>query len=255
MPTAWYALVAILFAPYHNPAPATWVETIGMVKKSIVPIVCGYDDHLTGKWVIADIEGSGFFIDRNGRFVTASHVLDGLDSFQAQHPEHLCSPAIYIPDGGWGEFKKMVDFQYFVFTACQRNTISDIAICTPLENPFTSNRIPKGIIQELEFTTTEIPDGTAVAFSGFPLERTTPVTSIGSVGGKSILDDKDDWFLYTFDKSAWPGASGSPLYTVDGRVIGIIVRTGEAKASGISYARCSSAIVYLISKVLADAKQ
>jgi len=250
MTSRWYALIAALFIAHSSsPAQDSWVKTISTIKSSVVPIVCGYVD-AKGKWIIEDIEGTGFFVDRDGRFATASHVLDGLDAFRATRSQHSCIPAIYVPNEGWAKlnFKKLIDLQYFNFITCVRNSSIDIAICTPLENPFSSNRIERGLVQEVEFDTSEIPDGTPEAFTGFPLQRTTPISSVGFVGGKMTMDDSDAWFFYTIDKASWPGASGSPVYTHDGKVIGIALRSGEEKAAGLALVRCAAAIVDFLGK-------
>jgi S1-C subfamily serine protease len=247
MASARYAFAfAILLVLGNSPVKRSWVETIKDVKRSVVPVVCGYTNN-KGQWVIADIEGTGFFVDRRGgRFVTASHVLDSLDTFKKQMPEHSCESAIYIPDEGWEKVGKVINFEYFTFSKCIRSASADVAVCTLIENPFTSPRLPKGLVQEVSFAAREVPDGTAAAFTGFPLERTSPITSIGSVAGRHTLGDDDRWFFYLLDKTAWPGASGSPVYTESGKVIGIITRTGTADSAGISFARCSAAIENLL---------
>jgi S1-C subfamily serine protease len=232
----------------NSPVKHSWVETIKDMKRSVVPVVCGYTDN-KGKWIVADIEGTGFFVDRRGgRFVTASHVLDGLDTFKRQTPEHACEAAIYVPDEGWEKGGKVINFEYFTFNKCIRSDSADVAVCTLIENPFTSPRLAKNLIQEVSFAAGEVPDGTAAAFTAFPLERTTPITSIGSVAGRHTLDDNDPWFFYLLDKTAWPGASGSPVYTEGGKVIGMIVRTGTDDSAGIGFARCSAAILDLLSR-------
>ncbi len=233
----------------NSPVKRSWVETIKEMKRSVVPVVCGYTNN-KGKWIIADIEGTGFFVNRRGgRFVTASHVLDGLDTFARQTPEHPCESAIYIPDEGWEKGGKVLNIQYFTFNKCIRSASADVAVCTLIENPFTSPRLAKNLIQEVSFETTEnVPDGTAAAFTGFPLERTTPITSIGSVAGRHTLDDDDPWFFYLLDKTAWLGASGSPVYTESGKVIGMIVRSGTDESAGIGFARCSTAILDLLTR-------
>ena len=124
-----------------------------------------------------------------------------------------------------------------------------------IENPFTSPRLAKNLIQEVSFDNEEVPDGTAEAFTGFPLERTTPITSIGSVAGRAALDDNDPWFSYLLDKTAWLGASGSPVYTEGGKVIGMIVRTGTDEAAGIGIAQCSTAIVDLLTRTQVEEKR
>lgn len=69
------------------------VKTIQRMTKSIVPIVCGYNEQ--NEFQLVGIAGSGFFVDRFGRFITASHVLDSWT--QLSEKRHTCFPAIYIP--------------------------------------------------------------------------------------------------------------------------------------------------------------
>lgn len=248
MASARYVLaLAILFVVGTSPVKHSWVETIKDIKRSVVPVVCGYTDN-RGKWNIADVEGTGFFVDRRaGRFVTASHVLDGLDTFKKQSPEHSCEAAIYIPSEGWEKVGKVIDFEYFTFNKCVRSVGADVAVCTLIENPFTSPRLAKNLIEEVSFAAGKVPDGTAAAFTGFPLQRTTPITSIGNVAGRAT-EDNDPWFFYLLDKTAWLGASGSPVYTEDGKVIGMITRTGTDDSAGIGFARCSAAIQNLLTR-------
>jgi S1-C subfamily serine protease len=248
MASARYVLaLAILFVVGTSPVKHSWVETIKEIKRSVVPVVCGYTDN-KGKWNIADVEGTGFFVDRRaGKFVTASHVLDGLEAFKKQ-TEHSCESAIYIPSEGWEKVGKVIDFEYFTFNKCVRSASADVAVCTLIENPFTSSRLAKNLIQEVSFEAGKVPDGTAAAFTGFPLQRTTPITSIGSVAGRATMDDNDPWFFYLLDKTAWLGASGSPVYTEDGKVIGMITQTGTDDSAGIGFARCSAAIQNLLAR-------
>jgi S1-C subfamily serine protease len=252
MAAKWYTLAVVLLVVSQPPTKNKWIETVKRIKHSIVPVACGYVDE-RGKWIVADIEGSGFFVDRSGRFVTAKHVLDGLDAFAKA--KHHCTPAIYIPDGGWGntDVTKSIPLEYFNFGECHRVASADLAVCQLKENPFSSPRLPTGSVQEVSFDTTEIADGTPIAFSGFPLQDTTPVTSIGNIAGRAVLDGSG--FFYMIDKIAWPGASGSPVYNEDGRVVGIMLRSGTDIATGIAYARCSATIVGILKKGAAADEQ
>jgi S1-C subfamily serine protease len=253
MAAKWHTFAVILLLALSQPATKNkWIETVKRIKHSIVPVACGYVDE-RGKWNVADIEGSGFFVDRSGRFVTAKHVLDGLDAFAKT--KHHCIPAIYIPDGGWGntDVTKTIPLEYFNIAECRRVASADLAVCQLKENPFTSPRLPAGSVQEVSFDTTEIPDGTPIAFSGFPLQDSTPVTSIGSIAGRAVLDGSG--FFYMIDKIAWPGASGSPVYTEDGKVVGIMLRSGTDIATGISYARGSATMVGILRRTAAADEQ
>src|SRR5271157_5067808 len=89
------------------------IETIKSTKRSVVPIICGYNDG-KGTFHIVEVAGSGFFVDTSGRFLTAGHVLDNWQEISKK--KHVCLPAIYIPDHGWGHYEPTIPFQYFWFT-------------------------------------------------------------------------------------------------------------------------------------------
>jgi hypothetical protein len=230
---------------YAAPNPIS-IETIREVKKSIVPVACGYIDE-THKFQVVFVAGSGFFMDTSGRFVTAGHVVfDNWDALMKQ--THACHAAIYIPDHSWGKYENEVPMQYFWFTDCARDKSVDLAVCLPIVNPFTSSRVPKGNISAAVFDTTEFPDGTPIAFSGFPLENLAPITSIGFIGGGQFVSGITSGHDLVIDKAAWPGARGSLVYLDTGKVVGIILKGGRNEASGIGIARNASVIVDFLGK-------
>jgi len=222
------------------------VETIATIKHAVVPVVCAYPDE-NQHYQIVDVSGTGFFVDTSGRFVTADHVLDGWPELQKRHP---CVPAVYIPIHGWGgKFEKNIVSQFFFFVDCVRDHSLDLAVCALTKNPFDNPYVGKGTVTTVSFDTAEQFDGTPVAFTGFPIHRQAPITAIGYIGGMAIISPQQEGFDYFVDVAAWPGASGSPLYTSDGRVIGIIraggLREGEI---GLSLARNAALIVDFLSK-------
>jgi hypothetical protein len=234
-----------LFAVNCRAAPKdVSVETIEKVKHSIVPIVCASIEE--NKVKIVAIMGSGFFIDLSGRFITANHVLDDWEKIaQARQP---CSPVIYLPDHGWGKFERKVKFQAFAFVGCRRDAVVDLAVCQPTENPFTDKRIPERKISPVAFDILEYPDGTPIAFTGFPLEYAFPITSKGYIAGRKAIKEMEANFDYIIDKSNWHGASGSLVYIETGKVIGIILAGGEGEGAGLGYARNAAAIVDFLSR-------
>lgn len=218
------------------------LKIIRQVSRSVFPIACGYPN-TSGGIEIVGIAGTGFFIDNHGRFMTDAHVLNGLPSFMKVH---TCFPIFYIPNEAWGGFEYKVDFQWFTFSHCYSNLKMDLAICQPVENPFTSKRLKKGSVTVVSLERQEAMEGTPVAFTGFPLQRVTPITSEGHVAGFVPIDGDPNEFDYFVDKTAWPGASGSPLYLANGKVIGIVRATGQKESYGISMARSSIAITKFI---------
>jgi len=223
------------------------VKTINEIKRSIIPIVCGYVDEQNA-FQIAEVAGTGFFVDLNGRFITDAHVLDGWD--EINRTRHPCFPAIYIPDQGWNwkSFEPQFHFQWFPFIGCESDSAVDLAVCHPNENPFTSKRVLKKNIAVVSFDLQTWPEGTAIAFTGFPLESKSPISSEGFIAGFQLISESIKGFDYFVDKAAWPGASGSPLYLANGKVIGIIRQRGQNAGSGISLARSATVISDFLSK-------
>jgi hypothetical protein len=90
-------------------------------------------------------------------------------------------------------------------------------------------------------------DGASVAFSGFPLDFITPLTSRGAIAGyrASAGTEADEVII---DKATWPGASGSPVYGADGRVVGMILKAGIGPGSGLAYARAASVLQQFLSR-------
>jgi S1-C subfamily serine protease len=202
---------------------------------------------------MAFMAGSGFFVDSSGRFLTDDHVLDNWEVRIKQ--TRPCIPSIYIPDQGWGKFAKTFKVEYFTFADCARDAVVDLAVCDPIENPFSNKRLTKGLVSAVSFDATEWKPGTSVGFTGFPLNYPFPVTSIGYVAGLKAADTVDIGFDYIIDKSTWPGASGSPIFLPNGRVIGIIQKRGTDEGSGLAYGRSSIIILDFLSKHPAPAKK
>lgn len=230
-------LLLLFFAfPARCEAEDVSVKTIETIQKSIVPVLCMTPDGPNGAKV-RKIMGSGFLINRDGYFLTAAHVvLDleptcGKDSFWA----------VYVPTSPWGTRGK-ISRRWFRFSECRYNEAADVASCKLEVNPFTDIGVNKNI-QPVRFGVfANHPDGSAVAFTGFPLESTVPITSKGFIATYFVIEN---WF--GIDKPAWPGASGSPVYDVSGRVIGIMIKRGANDGAGLSFARPVEPILSFLS--------
>jgi len=211
------------------------------IKKTVVPLVCGFlDDHKELKTV--GTAGSGFFINRLGHFVTAAHVLKELENMNAKQP---CFLLVYVPLEGWNVSARTIDIsiRWFKFTSCRFEWDIDVAVCQTTENPFTNKQAVRFIraVRFGSFWGTR--DGTPIGFSGFPLHFVRPVTAKGYVASYHISDKQ-----IVLDRGAWPGASGSPVYVRNGRVIGMIVQTGVGPGIGLAYARPADFIMDFLRK-------
>jgi S1-C subfamily serine protease len=234
--TAFQALTCTGFA-FGQDKPVT-VETIERIKSAAVPVVCGApkDD---GAFHVNGIMGSAFFINDEGYFVTAGHVLDGWE--QISTTQAPCFSAIYIPVGGWKTTNAGV--HWFRFESCVRDESADIAVCKPKDNPFVAENVKKQIGFVTFGTALNLKDGTSLAFTGFPLQFLRPVTSKGNLATYVEADKK-----IIVDKAAWPGASGSPLYLSDGKVLGMIIQRGTGDSGGIAVARPAEMIMDFLTK-------
>jgi S1-C subfamily serine protease len=211
------------------------VETIERVKYAVVPIVCGRVE-TDGALKITKIMGSGFFINEDGYFLTAGHVLTNWETIDKSQGD--CRPYVYVAIGGWRNDRKGGNVRYFPFSACTYNNQADIAACRPTSNPFL-DEVVKAQIKSLKFAPfIGSKDGTPVAFTAFPLDSLRPVTSKGNIASYVEVDNK-----FMIDKSTWPGASGSPVYVYDGTVIGVVIQLGIGVGTGLAYARPSETVM------------
>lgn len=210
-----------------------FIPTIETLKHSVAPIVCL--ERRGPRTLISDIKGSAFFISRAGEFLTAAHVIDEL-----RHPTGRACPvvAIYLPSGGWKPEVVEEDFQWFAFTIadCDENRSLDLARCATSVNIAAPLEGFSFEVQPVLFEFSNQPDGTPVAFSGFPLRSNDPLTSRGNIAAYRRGNNGSPSEV-VIDKAVWPGASGSPLYLQDGRVIGIIIQGGVGDGAGIAIAR------------------
>jgi len=182
-------------------------------------------------------------VDQKGVFITANHVISDM---LASPLKDACKPAITFPVGGWKRDPQQ-NVQWFEFDTgiCKVNLRSDVAVCRTTIDLSNQQTIS---FEVATISTQRSQDGTAIFFTGFPLQATDPITSIGAVAGYPV---DDSYSTVIIDKNAWPGASGSPIYLLDGKtVIGMVTRTGTGDAAGLSFGIGGERI----SAILANAK-
>lgn len=221
-----------------------FILSIERVKHAVVPVLCGrFDDKK--QLVVQLIDGTGFFIDSEGRFATAAHVIKGLSVVNAQQP-FPCVWAIYVPDDGWQRDAVTFPSHWFLFGNCEMDEALDLAVCKTV-------LVPKGV-EPMFIEDSRPPDGSPVAFTGFPLGSIEPLSSRGDIATYRGALDKEGSREMVIDKEAWPGASGSPVYGEDGGVLGIVLQRGLGDGVGIAIARPSHFIAtFLRSKSIAVA--
>jgi V8-like Glu-specific endopeptidase len=213
------------------------VKTVETIQKSVVPILCIRPTD-NGAAEVQKILGTGFLINRQGTFLTAAHVVLGLKPSCGTNSVW----AIYAPTVSW-QTRGAVSTHWFRFSECRYNEATDVAACTPAKNPFDEKTVVANI-QPVRFGTfAKHVDGSPIAFTGFPLESVTPITSKGYIAG---YFPAEQWF--GIDKSAWPGASGSPVYDTKGLVIGLMIRRTASDAGGLGFARPIDPILEFLTK-------
>jgi Trypsin-like peptidase domain len=210
-----------------------FIGAIARIKGSVAPVTCFSPPQQIS------VNGTAFFIDTDGTFLTAGHVIK---EFLPSGTLYGCNRVgIYVPIDAWQRAQQF-NARLLVFSPerCSFDGLVDVAKCKTIDNPMLDKEIhvkPMAISWEEQTP----PDGAAVAFTGFPLSAVIPYTSRANIvaypppikpGATHIL----------LDKTAWPGASGSPVYISNGNVIGLIIQRGEGAASGLAVACDSQAI-------------
>jgi len=209
------------------PASPGFIGAIQAIKRSVIPIACISINGTTAETV--SVEGTGFFVAADGTFITANHVIDSMLNPARKEP---CShTAFCLPQAGrWSSDQATLPSNCYVFQSdeCKRDAEIDIARCRSSRPVNAAHRI-----MPVTFETSVQPDGTPVAFTAFPLQFQVPLSSVGNVSGYvRTRDDGRGPRSMIMDKEAWPGASGSPLYLANGKVIGLLSRRGINDGSG-----------------------
>jgi len=227
------ALKPVDLAVTDPPRPQDpFIATIETMKHSVAPVICldGDGPHAS----IQDIEGTAFFISRPGDFLTAAHVIDGIKD----HSHSCLVVAIYLPPARWDPELPQEVFEWYPFTVadCEFHRDVDVAKCKPLTDLSRRGDKLSFDIRPVRFEWSSQPDGTLVAFTGFPLGSRDSFTSRGGVAAYRRRPSSGTIDLIV-DQAAWSGASGAPVYLSDGRVVGMLVARGVQEGAGTAIVR------------------
>lgn len=235
--------------PLPSPPLPIFVGAIAKIKESIAPVVCVHQDpNSLADSILDSVEGTAFFLRTDGTFATAGHVVQALTATTRRSP--CRRSALYLPVEGWGAKGITFRVKFFFFSSvdCTRDDTIDIAVCrSPDDIRQRIGRDPAHVA----LNTTLQDDGTAIAFTGFPLNNVIPITSRGFTAAYRATADGSDPGELIIDKPGWPGASGSTVYIENGDVVGLVVQRGIGDAIGITISRPAS----LIERVLAKRQQ
>jgi trypsin-like peptidase len=237
------ASVAVAFpkpASAQEPTPAAaaadpFLATIATMKRAVTPIAC-MESGEGGVRRPSRIAGTAFFLTPDGEFMTAAHVIaDVLRGSQKTGTEGCASPVVYLPLSEWPSGSNEFTARWYLFDAekCVQDSGLDLAFCRTRQNPSEDLRRTIGTVA---FERGLQVDGTAVAFTGFPLNVIQPMTARGHI---AMYTSRNELIV---DQSAWPGVSGCPVYLVDGSVIGVLIQRGTGDGTGRSIVRTTAEI-------------
>jgi hypothetical protein len=216
-----------------------FIRTIGMIKQGIVAVVC-MKTKADVSIELGTMEGTGFFVSGDGTFITAGHVAHGLYLTPPARQAPCQIPAIYFPNDGW-RAGEQIQLTWFKIDTCTYDDGLDLARCKLVDNPFKFQSIKlKPSVLILDDSPQK--EGIPVAFTGFPLSTPQPITARGTIGTYWGLPNELPPRELVIDHNNWPGASGSPVYLSNGKVIGLILKRGINDAAGFAFARTSKYI-------------
>jgi hypothetical protein len=223
-------------APPATAASDPFLAAIETIKRSVGSMDCLAVSGTEAK-VLKRI-GSAFFISQGADFLTAAHVV-----MEMQKDDDPCpTPAITIAVGNWRPDVPAEDMLWFPFKIadCRVDTTVDVAQCRPSGDlPARIRNLHKPAPVQLEWSLQ--PDGTELAFSGFPLEARDPMTFRAHVAAYRTPWPREATPQLVLDHASLPGFSGSPVFLANGKVVAILVRDGKPDSPGTSIARPSSA--------------
>jgi len=232
------SLVAAQTAQITDPFPAS----IERIKHSVAPVICRGPDTVVDTRLtptLRSVVGTAFFTSATGEFVTAAHVIAAFKTVPG------CVPAIYLPTAGWATDTQRFNVRFLNVSRCLLvNDAVDIAICrTDTDLSLEASRVLN--IVPVALNTLRQPDGTPLAFTGFPLQAVQPLTSRGYVAAYRRGAELTEGELVV-DKTGWPGVSGGPVYIADGSVVGVVLARGVGDNAGVTIARPTSFLRQLL---------
>ncbi len=225
----------------QTPDADPFLKTIASMKRAVAPIAC-VETVEGGARRPGRIAGTAFFLTPDGEFLTAAHVVsDVIRESLTAGPLGCASPVVYLPATEWPMGSGDFTARWYGFDGnkCFLDTTLDLALCATRSSP--SADLGR-TIDTVTFDATVYPDGTAVAFTGFPLNAIQPMTARGHVAMYAARDE------LIVDQSAWPGVSGCPVYVADGRVIGMLIQRGIGEGTGRAIVRTAMAIQDFLTK-------
>ena len=221
-----------------------FIGIVETMKHSVAPLACVAVSGTESKFLAR--RGTAFFISTAGEFMTAAHVL--LDMRKNDPPCPV--KAVILPRNKiWDPSaldEPMVWFS-FKISSCVIEQELDVAKCPLTDDPFNQNVGLDFEIVPVKFDWSIPPDGTQVAFTGFPMNIRDPVTFRANVAAyRPVWRNEKVVGELLLDRGAWPGSSGSPLFLSNGSIIGILIAARTEEGTAMTAVLCVSALRALL---------
>jgi hypothetical protein len=129
--------------------------------------------------------GSALLVSQEADFLTAAHVVTAMQKGDDPCP----TPAITLAVGDWRPELRAEAMRWFPFriTDCKVDSTVDVAECRPSGDlPARIRKLHAAVPVQIEWSIQ--PDGTELAFTGFPLEARDPMTFRAHVAAYSWPD-------------------------------------------------------------------
>lgn len=213
-----------------------FVATIDAARRSVASLDC----LASAESRILERVGSAFLVSGGGDFMTAAHVITDMQSAERSCP----TPAIILPTGDWRPEALTEPVRWFPFkiSDCRMDSSLDIAICA-VGGDFSARKRELHLkAAPVQFEWNIPPDGTQVAFTGFPLRARDPMTFRADVAAFRMPWPDESMPELVLDRATLPGFSGAPVYLANGKVVAILVKDGKDEAMGVTIARPASAL-------------
>jgi hypothetical protein len=218
-----------------------FIEIVETMKHSVAPLACVAVNGAESKLLAR--RGTAFFVSTAGAFMTAAHVL-----LEMQKNDPPCPmTAVILPRERWrpGALEEPVVWFSFKISSCVIEQELDVAKC-PLTDDAQKGDLDFKIVP-VKFDWNIPPDGTQVAFTGFPMNVRDPMTFRANVAAyRPVWRDQKVVAELILDRGAWPGSSGSPIFNSDGRIIGILIAARTEEGTAMTAVRSASAVRSLL---------
>lgn len=193
-------------------------------------------------------QGTGFIISSDGLIATAGHIVENTKTFQLVFNDGRQGKARFV----YREDSSLCDFGLIQVTWIQRKGFHILEWLNPkmIVDLIWSGTVPPEPIKNLPYVKfeDEYEIGDELVIIGYPwgLQKGSTLThGIVSAVDRNIPFFGKKFVLHT-DTPSWPGNSGSPVFNINGDVIGILI---GGRRGWDNYSLCTPAAIAELSLV------